>query len=134
MAIVTFLANVMLSRLLLHFGLIGLAAAFSLACFLNTGVLLWLVLLALPELRLRSLLSSHLRVLSVSIAAGWAGSFLVKHLGIRSAIESFAATIILIGLLYLGISLVSGCPEIQEMREMLHRHGPRPSEAFGAAG
>lgn len=131
-AIATLLANIALSRLLLHSGLIGLAVAFSLACFLNTGVLLYLLLAALPELRLTSLLSSISRVSAASFAAGCAGSLLVKYLGIGSAIASLAATIVFMGVLYFAISRLSGCSEITEILEALHHCSPEPSEAFGS--
>jgi putative peptidoglycan lipid II flippase len=134
-AIATLLAMIVLSQFLLHFGLMGLAGAFSVACFLNACVLLWLLLPALPELRLRSLLSSHLRILTVSIAAGFVSVVLVKHFEISNLIGSFLMTLLVMQVLYLGLSLLSGSPELQEMLGTLRhlRSQPMGNEALNTA-
>jgi putative peptidoglycan lipid II flippase len=120
-AVFTLLAMMILNRLLLNFGLMGLAVAFSVTCYLNAGVLLGILLLALPGLGIRSLMSSHLRILAISLTAGFVSNFLARQLRINDVLEFLLVTVLVMIVLYVALSVISGSPEMREMLEIPRR-------------
>jgi len=117
MAVVTLLLDLLLSRVLLPFGVIGLTGAFSLACLVDGAVLLWLLAKSLPELRVGRLLMRHLRILAISAFAGGAGRVFIGNIETstsRGAL-SFLIKLALVAAIYLGINLLVASPEMQEI-------------------
>jgi putative peptidoglycan lipid II flippase len=114
-AFCTLLLNLLLTRCLLPFGLIGVAGAFSAACFFNAAVLLQLLVSALPQLALRPLLISHLRIVSIAAVACGLARALTMPWSAGSEPLLFIATLGLAAALYLALSRLEGSPELAEL-------------------
>jgi putative peptidoglycan lipid II flippase len=117
----TLLLDLVLTRCLLPFGLTGVAAAFSLACFFNAGVLLDLLASSLPELRPHALLISHLRIVAIAAVACGLARALTMPCNLVSEPLLFVATLCLAAGLYLGLSHLAGSPEMTELFTAAHR-------------
>lgn len=115
MAGVTLGTNVLLSRLLLPWGVAGLAGAFSLASCLDCVVLAWLLAKALPDLHVRSLLLRQGRILAFSVVAGEIGSVVARYLEPSHASLKLLVALVICGLVYLGINLLVSGPELKEI-------------------
>jgi putative peptidoglycan lipid II flippase len=123
-AVCTILLDLVLTRCLLSFGLMGVAAAFSIACFFNAAVLLRLLASAVCELRLRALLTAHLRIAAIAaVACGLAHALTVFWINGSEPIE-FVATLCLAAGLYLSLSLLAGSPEMAEIFTALRHRRP----------
>ena len=107
--------DAVLSRLLLGWGVAGLAASFSIASFVSCGIFVLLLLKASPELNLGSLLARNLRVAATAVAAGASAYLVTPHLHLTLPLPRLVAGLTLFGLVYFGANLVLGGAELREI-------------------
>ena len=116
-AVFTLLINLLLNRLLLRFGAIGIAVAFSLACWINGAMLLRLLDRSLRELRTGRILLRHLRILAISVLAGTLGKICCSYLAATSAHPdvAFLVSLAVVATVYVGASRLVSSPEMEEV-------------------
>jgi putative peptidoglycan lipid II flippase len=121
LTVLTLFVNLLLNRLLLGFGVIGIAAAFSLACWMNGAVLLWLLARCLPELRSGSILLRHLRILAISAVAAAVAKICAGYLPGSSVGNeaSFVISLAVFAAIYLAANLLTASPETEQLLDTL---------------
>jgi len=128
-------ANILLSSLLLGWGVPGLASAFSLSSFLDCAVLIYLLSKALPELEVWPMLIRHFRILVFSLISGAAANLAVSNLLLNRSGLRLAIALLVAGSVYVGAGLLFSLTELQEIvgtvRSRVSRY--RQAEALGVA-